>query len=65
MHGNSEFLLLFIPFLIVGVAALYSAITFPLLYIGNILLGIVGIFCLAVDIFALMVQYVNWRYYKE
>ncbi|MBT4192579.1 MAG: hypothetical protein HOE11_04680 [Candidatus Diapherotrites archaeon] len=65
MHGNTEFLFLFVPFFVVGVIALYSAITIPLFLIGNIILGIIGVACLAIDVFALLVQYVNWRYYKE
>ena len=74
MKGNAEFLILFIPFLLVGLAAFYTAWFYPiqeilinpiLTFISQIILTLIGIFCAIVDIFALMVQYVNWKYYKE
>jgi hypothetical protein len=64
MHGKSEFLILFIPFLIIGLGAIYFAFSFTFI-LFRILLFLVGIICLTIDAFALLVQYVNWKYYKE
>jgi len=74
MKGNAEFLVLFIPFLIVAIVTIYGAWFYPLhallitpilVFITQIVLTIIGIFCIIVDVFALMVQYVNWKYYNE
>jgi len=74
MKGNAEFLILFIPFLLIGLSAFYGAWFYPLeeilinpaiVFSAQIVLTAIGIFCIAVDIFATMVQYVNWKYYKE
>ncbi|MBT4870058.1 MAG: hypothetical protein HON47_00595 [Candidatus Diapherotrites archaeon] len=74
MKGNAEFLILFIPFLLIGIGSFYvawfysleSILINPVLVFGvQLVLSAVGIFCAAVDIFAIMVQYVNWKYYKE
>ncbi len=74
MKGNAEFLVLFIPFLFIGILAFYGTWFYPLqellinnylVFITQIILTIIAIFCFAVDVFALMVQYVNWRYYNE
>ena len=74
MKGNAEFLLLFIPFLLIGMGAFYTAWIYPLeeiliypalIFGAQIVLTAIGLFCAAVDIFAVLVQYVNWRYYKE
>ena len=74
MKGNKEFLTLFIPFLIIGIAVFYMAWFYPigtiltqpiLVFITQILFTLISIFCLAVDVFALLVQYVNWKYYNE
>lgn len=65
MKGSAEFLILFIPFLLFGLGAIYLNLTntFGLLIEG--LLWLVAIICLGIDVFALLVQYVNWKYYKE
>ena len=74
MKGNAEFLVLFMPFLIVAIVTIYGAWFYPLQellinpilgILAQIVLTLIGIFCIAVDVFALMVQYVNWKYYKE
>ena len=74
MKGNAEFLVLFMPFLIVAIVTIYGAWFYPLEellinpilgILAQIVLTLIGIFCIAVDVFALMVQYVNWKYYKE
>ncbi len=65
MHGNTEFLFLFIPFLLVGLGALFLAFFTPQFILIQIFLIIIGIICLIIDAFALLVQYVNWKYYKE
>ena len=74
MKGHAEFMILFIPFLLIGIGTFYGAWIYPLeeflknnalVLIAQIILTLIGIFCAAVDIFAIMVQYVNWRYYKE
>jgi len=74
MKGNAEFLVLFIPFLTVAIIAIYGAFFFPLanilvnpllVIIAQVVLTLIGIFCIIVDVFALMVQYVNWKYYNE
>jgi len=65
MHGNSEFLVLFVPFFLIAVAGLSGAFFTDLFWPIKIVLGIIGVLALAIDIFALLVQYVNWRYYKE
>ena len=74
MKGNAEFLILFIPFLLICLGSFYAAWFYPLenilinpiLVFGvQIILTAIGIFCAAVNIFALVVQYVNWKYYKE
>jgi hypothetical protein len=65
MDGNSEFLILFIPFLIIGIGAIYVAFIFEIEFIFKIILGIIGIIALAIDSFALIVQYINWKYYKD
>jgi hypothetical protein len=74
MKGNAEFLVLFIPFLTVAIIAIYGTFFYPivdilvnplLVIIAQIILTLVGIFCIIVDVFALMVQYVNWKYYNE
>ncbi|MDD3084219.1 MAG: hypothetical protein PHP82_04310 [Candidatus ainarchaeum sp.] len=65
MHGNLEFLLLFIPFLLIGLTAFYAVLFVPLFFFIQIILILVGIICFSIDIFALLVQYVNWKYYKE
>jgi len=36
-----------------------------LVVIAQVIFTLIAIFCFAVDIFALMVQYVNWKYYNE
>jgi hypothetical protein len=65
MEGNAEFLILFIPFLAIGLTTIYFAITLNVNLIFKIILGFVGIIALTIDAFALLVQYINWRYYKE
>jgi len=74
MKGNAEFLILFVPFLIVGMGAIYLGFFYPIMEILNstwlvviaqVIFTLIAIFCFAVDIFALMVQYVNWKYYNE
>jgi len=74
MKGNAEFLILFVPFLLVGLFAIYIGFFYPIIEILNsswlvliaqVILVLIAIFCFAVDIFALMVQYVNWKYYNE
>jgi len=65
MHGNAEFLILFVPFFVIGIGAIYATLFFPMFFIFHILLWIVGVLCLGIDVFALMVQYVNWKYYRE
>jgi hypothetical protein len=74
MKGNAEFLILFIPFFLIGLAAFYLALIYPIeQFVGDglfllgikIIFGIIGAICWAIDIFALLVQYVNWKYYKE
>jgi hypothetical protein len=74
MKGNAEFLVLFVPFLIVAILTIYGAWFYPLtdilinpilVFVTQILLTLIGIFCIIVDVFALMVQYVNWKYYNE
>ncbi|MFA5763381.1 MAG: hypothetical protein WC915_01055 [archaeon] len=65
MEGNAEFLILFIPFLIIGISTIYVAFTFNIEFIFKIILGIIGLVALAIDAFALLVQYINWKYYKE
>jgi len=74
MKGNAEFLILFIPFLLIGLGAIYLDFFYPILeilksqwlvLIAQVILVLIAIFCFVVDIFALMVQYVNWKYYNE
>ena len=74
MKGNAEFLILFIPFLLIGLFAIYLGFFYPiieilknnwLVLIAQIILTLITIFCFAIDIFAIMVQYVNWKYYNE
>jgi len=74
MKGNAEFLILFIPFLLIGLFAIYLGFFYPiieilknnwLVLIAQVVLTLIAIFCFAVDIFAIMVQYVNWKYYNE
>ena len=74
MKGNAEFLILFVPFLLIGLGAIYLGFFYQIIEILNsnllvliaqIILTLVAIFCFAIDIFALMVQYVNWKYYNE
>jgi len=60
-----EFWILFIPILLIGVAALYFGITTPINFFINVGLVVLGIICAAIDVFAALVQYVNWKYYKE
>jgi len=60
-----EFWILFIPILLIGVAALYFGITTPINFFIKVGLVVLGIICAAIDIFAALVQYVNWKYYKE
>ncbi len=65
MKGSAEFLALFVPFLLVGLGTIYLNLTnsFGLLIEG--LLWLIAVVCLGINVFALLVQYVNWRYYKE
>jgi hypothetical protein len=65
MQGNAEFLILFIPFLIIGLGAIYVAFIFDIEFIFKIILGIIGLIALAIDAFALLVQYINWKYNKD
>ena len=65
MEGNAEFLILFIPFAIVAISTIYFAIFSDFNLIIKIVLGIIGFIALAIDSFALLVQYINWRYYSE
>ena len=60
-----EFLVLFVPILLLGLASLYFALAQPMNFIINTGLLVFAGLCFAIDIFALLVQYVNWRYYKE
>ncbi|MDD4250977.1 MAG: hypothetical protein PHX27_02185 [Candidatus ainarchaeum sp.] len=65
MQGNFEFLVLFIPVMLVGITSLYFAFFTRQFIIVWIILILIGIFCILVDLFALLVQYINWKYYKE
>jgi len=60
-----EFWILFIPILLIGIGALYAGISVPIHFIANVLLVVLAIVCFILDGFALLVQYVNWRYYPE
>jgi len=65
MEGNKEFLILFIPFFVVGIGAIYINLTNSFGFLVEGFLWLVAAICLAIDAFALLVQYINWKYYKE
>jgi hypothetical protein len=65
MEGNKEFLILFIPFLAIALGLTYINLTNSFGWIIEGLLWLFAVFCYAVNIFALLVQYINWKYYKE
>jgi hypothetical protein len=60
-----EFYVLFVPIFLIGCASIWfgfgSSINF-LLNIGSFVLG--GA-CMVICAFAILVQYINWKYYKE
>ena len=65
MHGNKEFLILFIPVLLVAITTVYFVFFSNINFAVKVLLGIIGIVSILIDAFALLVQFVNWKYYKE
>ena len=65
MHGNKEFLILFIPVLLVAITVVYFVFFSNINFAVKVLLGIIGIVSILIDAFALLVQFVNWKYYKE
>jgi hypothetical protein len=64
MDGNKEFFILFIPFLLVALGATYVNLNNSLGWIIEGILWFIIIVCLLIDGFALIVQYVNWKYYR-
>ncbi|MFA5357299.1 MAG: hypothetical protein WC308_00030 [archaeon] len=60
-----EFVLLFTSFLIAGIALIYSGLTFQINFLTNTAMLALGGIALAIDAFALLVQAVNWKYYKK
>ena len=65
MHGNKEFLILFIPVLLIAIISIYFALFSNINLAVRILLGLIGVVASLIDVFALLVQFVNWKYYKE
>ncbi len=62
---NKEFYIFFIPMFAIGALFIYLPFILQIIFPFNLIPIIIGILFLIVDIFALLVQYVNWRYYKE
>ena len=63
--GKKEFAVFFIPFLIIGLAAIYFAVILDIFILFRILLGIIGGLFIGLNAFAVLVELVNWKYYKE
>ena len=61
----NDFVVLFVPIFIVGVAALWTGFNTSINFLVNIGGFVLGALCMIICAFALLVQYVNWKYYKE
>lgn len=60
-----EFILLFVSFLAAGLALIYAGLMFQINFLANTVMLALGGLALAIDAFALLVQAVNWKYYKK
>ena len=65
MHENKEFYILFVPVLLVAIISLYFSIFSNINFAAKVLLALIGLLAIVIDTFALLVQFVNWKYYKE
>lgn len=55
----------FLGLVAIGTGLIYAATNVFIHSIANALMFVVGIFLLALDAFALLVWFVNWKYYPE
>lgn len=55
----------FIGLLIAGTGLVFAALTFFIHWIANLAMLGLGITILALDAFAFLVWFINWKYYPE
>lgn len=55
----------FLGLIVIGAGLIYAALNFFIHAIVNTALLVLGIVLLALDAFAFLVWFVNWRYYPE
>jgi len=60
-----EFYILFGPIFLIGCAGLWVGFNSSINFLVNIGAFILGGFAMFICVFSILVQYVNWRYYRE
>ena len=61
----NDFVVLFVPIFVLGLIFLGVGFGSSINIFVNIATLVFGIICMIICAFALLVQYVNWKYYKE
>ena len=61
----NDFVVLFVPIFALGAGAIWFGLNSAINFLINIAAFALGGLCMVICAFALLVQYVNWKYYKE